>query len=297
MPNVAAVAASPNKQALFSTPTDSLTPVQEMLSGLGPDIARQLNNHTTQIYAYDGHAAVTLKVPGFFDANADGKSQCLIYDQAHYLTKTLDGYEYDIGWAQRLVIKVTTWKATAALTVPSAVAASCDVGESKALVQYVVRGLSGTYKNLTGDAAQFGVDQFAQYRIKMQGLLDELDNGKTGVVPVVIARTKIQDEPTTNRRDRYRDYAYHLAGVAGILKGSTADDWYIYLTTKGKDQSGKPQKIADEALCRHAIDEAYADYGIGRGKLSDLSKPDQNALVNTIISELDGYKTGRASFV
>jgi hypothetical protein len=270
----------------------------DQLCGMEPGALNlRLNQHTTQIYAYDGRMAVTLKVPGFSDNSADGSSHCLIYDQAHYLTKSLGDYDYDFGWTQRLVIKVTTLDVKVSVTIPSAVAASCDLGSSTAVVQYVVRGVAGDPKVLSGEAAQFGVDQFAQYRIKMQALFDQLENGKMHVEPVVLARQLRQAVPETNRRDLYRGFAYRLCGLQGILMGHTVDEHYTYMTTKGKDQSGAHQKIDDEAYFRTCIESAYGDYGIANGKrLTDLSKPDQAVLRSTIAADLDGFETYRHGF-
>ncbi len=124
----------------------------------------------------------------------------MIYEQSHYWTEPYDGYEYDIGWTQRLVIKVTKLDAKASLTVPTYIAASCEVGSSTAQVQYVIRGLSGSMKNLTGDAKTFNVDQYAQYAVKMQGLLDEVDSLKMNIEPLVIAQGteagRAADEPS-----------------------------------------------------------------------------------------------------
>lgn len=302
MPDIAtATTASVKKEALFETPSDAAQPVHDLIESLcaldQTALGKKLNQHTTQIYSYDGRAAVTLKIPGFSDNAADASYQCMVYDQAHYFTQTLGDYDYDLGWTQRLVIKVTKWSANVNLTVPSAVAASCDVNSCTALVQYVVRGLSGSYKNLTGEAASFGVDQFAQYRIKMQGLLDDLDNVKMSVVPVVVARVRTQGAEQVNRQDVYRGSAYRLVGLSGIQQDRTVDELFTYMTTRGKDQSGAAQKIADETYFRQCLEAAYADYGIEKGKkLSDLSKPLQTSLSSTIIGEVDGFTIGRKGF-
>jgi hypothetical protein len=309
MSDVSALDAQPTagKQAVFSPPNDASMAVQARIADLSKqaqtaqgqkDLRGLINQHYTQIYSYDGRVAVSLKVPGFLDSSAEGSSQCMIYEQSHYWTEPYDDYEYDIGWTQRLVIKVTKWDAKVSLTVPTYVAASCEVGSSTAQVQYVIRGLSGPYKNLTGDAKTFNVDQYAQYAVKMQGLLDDVDNLEMNIEPLVIARVLKQDAPQTSRRDLYRGYAYRLSGVSGILRGKTADDWFQYVTTKGKDESGKFQPIADTNYLRECIDAAYADYAIAKGKtISDgKSQPDQEALINQIKGDLDGFAIGRQAF-
>ena len=67
------------QQALFSTPADTPDKAEQefaRLEGLGQsELKKQVYQHITQVYAYDGRIAATLKVSGFSDNSADYGTQ------------------------------------------------------------------------------------------------------------------------------------------------------------------------------------------------------------------------------
>jgi len=284
------------KKPLFvATPTESKAELDQAIASVQD---ADINQHFTQVFSYSGTVAAKLSVPGFAEGSATASEHCLIYDQAHWIEKEIGDYTYDIGWTQRLVIKIDDVKLSASVTVPSIVAASCSVGKGTASVQYVVRGLSGDAPELSGNVGKFDVDAFAEYQVKLAQLISKVKAGEIKVKPVVLARQKMRDPSATDRRDTYLGYAYRLAGISGILKGMTAQEWFTYMTTHGVDKAGKLQKIADEDYFKNCVEEAYGEYGLDNGqKLGDKPVPDQRLIRDTIEAELDGFEISRGQFV
>lgn len=306
MPSAVVSVAPPNQHLLFEAPDHPK--VQQALAQLATldqnALKSRLNNNFTQVSSYSGHVAASLKVPGFSDNSADASSQCLIYEQTHFMTtETMDdGYTYNLGWSQRLVIKVTKMEASLSLTVPSAVAVSCQTGHTTASVQYVVIGLTSheNTEDLAGTLGSFNVDQLADYSAKMRGLLRDLDSGKVQVSPAVIARTLVPTpvEPAGSQADvtaASRAAAYRMCAVNGILGNATADVLYTEMTTKGKNAKHQHQPIADPPLLRKCIDQAYADYGIGVGqRLSDVvGRSPIDTLTSRIRLDVDAFVVAR----
>jgi hypothetical protein len=259
-----------------------------------------LNVHCSNTFSYSASAAAHLNIPaGGVDVSGSAASQYVIYDEGHWVETQIDGYTYDLGWSARLVVAITRLEAKLDVTFPEVLAASCTAQNSTARVQYLIQGLAGTADELSASLGQsFDVKLFAEYQVKLDRLRGKIGRGEITLNPVVIARQKLPDAADTNRWQTYQGYAYRLAGITGILKGQTAEQWYGHMTKDGKEADKTThQKIANETFFKQCVDEAYETYGIPSGKsLTELSKPEQEEIRGKIEKELDGFVVARDSF-